>query len=367
MIVDVLIPAGGKGIRSGYNIPKQYIKNGKGETVIERTVWSFRQIEEVNNIVVVVKEKNDVTDKLEKKYSAEIIEKAGDYREETVFNGLDYIESDYVLIHDAARPYIKPSFIKKLIESLKQTDVVIPYVKVRDTIVNEKGTPIDRDKLKIIQTPQCFRASLIKEWMKELYGKDELKNFTDESTIARHFNHKICFVEGDYKNKKITYKEDVEEWMNSSRLRVGYGYDVHRFGSDKKLILGGVEVPYDKGLIAHSDGDVIVHALMDAILGAVGEKDIGVWFPPSDDKWKDYSSVEMLKIIIKETGVNVINADCMVRCKEPKLSQYRDKMIETLENVLNAPVNIKATTDEGLGDIGRGEGIAVHCVVMVEI
>ncbi len=367
MRTDVLIPAGGKGIRSGYNIPKQYIKNGKGETVIERTVWSFRQIEEVDNIVVVVKEKNDITDKLEKKYSAKIIEKAGDYREETVFNGLEYIKSDYVLIHDAARPYINPFLIKKLVLLLKENDVVIPYLKVRDTIVDEKGMPVKRDKLKIIQTPQCFRTSLIKEWIKKLYEEGKLQDFTDESTIARYFNYEIHFVEGDYKNKKITYKEDVEEWMSSSRLRVGYGYDIHRFGSGKKLILGGVEVPYEKGLIAHSDGDVIVHALMDAILGAVGEKDIGAWFPPSDDKWKDYSSVEMLKIILKKTGVNVVNVDCMVRCKEPKLSKYRDKMIETLENVLNAPVNIKATTDEGLGEIGKGEGIAVHCVVMVEI
>ncbi len=375
MNVDFLIPSGGVGKRAKTAIPKQFIENRKGISPLEQVVDVILQYKTKENIegqVIIVLSKDarfEAIKRLEKNKDVFLIYEAGNTREETVYNGLKYVNADFVLIHDAARPYLSYMVINNVINGLLQKkESVVPVIPMRDTVIDENGNILNREKIKIIQTPQGFVTKSLKKWMENV--KDKLNDFTDESTIGLHHGVVPFFVEGDIKNKKITYLFDTEEWMNednNNNIRIGYGYDIHRFGGNKPLILGGVEVPFDKGLVAHSDGDVLIHALMDALLGAVGLRDIGVLFPNNESKWKDASSIEMLKIVMDKINAEIFNADITVRAEKPHLSKYIPSMVKNISAILKAPVSIKATTDEQIGHIGKGEGIAVHAVVLIKM
>jgi 2-C-methyl-D-erythritol 4-phosphate cytidylyltransferase/2-C-methyl-D-erythritol 2,4-cyclodiphosphate synthase len=227
-----------------------------------------------------------------------------------------------------------------------------------DTVVYDDKT-IDRDKVKLIQTPQLSKTEILKKAL------NTNKLFTDERAAIEAIGGEIKYIKGSEESKKITYFKDLNLPCLKPPKKLtltGTGYDTHAFEKNKKLILGGVEIESEYGLKAHSDGDVVIHSLIDALLGAAGFGDIGEFFPDTDERYKNANSTELLKEVISlltKTGYEIINADISIIAEKPKLKAYKTKIQRNLSNILNAPVNIKATTNEKMGFIGRGEGIAV--------
>jgi len=260
------------------------------------------------------------------------------------------------MVTDVARACIPKEIVLKLLEN--PADCTVPYLKPVDTIVFQNKT-INRDEVKLIQTPQLSRSEILKKAL------NTNKIFTDERALIEEIGGQIKYVLGSEESKKITYFKDLDLPCLKPPKKIiftGNGYDTHKFEENKKMILGGVEINVDYGFKAHSDGDVVIHALIDALLGAAGYGDIGEFFPDNDPKYKNISSVQLLKEVIntiKKTGFDIINADLSIIAEKPKLKDYKTKIQRSLTKLLNAPVNIKATTNEKMGFIGRGEGIAV--------
>ncbi len=288
--------------------------------------------------------------------------KGGETRQDSLKNALDKINSEFVLVSDIARPCIRRELFLKLIEGLNNADCVVPALKVSDTVYFEEEN-INREKLKLIQTPQLSKTIMLKKALQS----DII--YTDDSSAIKAVGGKIWYVEGNKDANKITYYEDLLN-LNlpkpSSDIFSGNGFDVHKFNqnNDKTLVICGEKIPHEKGIIAHSDGDVGIHALIDAMLGAASLGDIGELFPDNNDKFKDISSIKLLDIVntmIKKVGFEIINLDITIIAQEPKLSSYKNKMAKNIANTLNLTqnrVNIKATTTEHLGFIGKKEGIA---------
>lgn len=288
--------------------------------------------------------------------------KGGDTRQESLKNALSKIDTEFVLVSDIARPCISKELFVKLIDGINNADCVVPALKVSDTAYFEDEC-INREKLKLIQTPQLSKTSMLKKALQN----DQI--YTDDSSAIRAVGGKIWYVEGSKEAKKITYYDDLLD-LNlpkpSLDIFSGNGFDIHKFGlsNDKNLVICGESIPYERGIIAHSDGDVGVHALIDAILGGASLGDIGELFPDTDYKFKDINSLELLKTVhdmIKKVGFDIINLDITIIAQEPKLSQYKNKMAQNIASTLNLSqnrVNIKATTAEHLGFVGRKEGIA---------
>lgn len=288
--------------------------------------------------------------------------KGGKSRTESLKNALEHVETQKVLVSDVARACIPTSMIERIIAAPIDADVVVPYLHVSDTVVYENET-IDRDKIKLIQTPQLSTTQTLKSALKR--GND----FTDESSAIRANGGKVTYILGDKRANKVTFDNDLEILSQlekpSCDTFIGNGYDVHQFELGKPMWLGGINIKSDRGFKAHSDGDVAIHALIDALLGASGAGDIGELFPDSDATYKNIDSKELLKKVIsfiKIIGFEIINCDITIMAETPKLSSYKYMMRETLATLLGvspAHVNIKATTTEKLGFIGREEGVAV--------
>lgn len=305
----------------------------------------------------------------------------GTERQDSVYNALKVLhkDTDIVLIHDAARPLINKELIERVIDAMNpEIDGVIPVVELTDTIkwIKQKniiGGTLNRNILRAVQTPQAF-------WFKRLlkaYEKayEEGIYGTDDAFLVERYGGKVLAVKGDEKNIKITIKQDLEkiksflQYDEMSPLRIGIGYDSHRLVSGRKLIIGGVEIPYEKGLEGHSDADVLIHAIIDAILGSAGLGDIGRHFPDTDPQYKDISSLNLLKRtleLVRKQKIKPLWIDCTIFAEKPKLSSYISTMKENLHKIgLN--VNIKAKTNEGMGFIGRGEGIAAQAICLSSI
>lgn len=303
--------------------------------------------------------------------------KGGDERYESIKNSLDKIDSEYTLITDVARVYINPNVLNELIKNAPNYDCVFPTIDVVDTVYNSnKNLYENRKDLKLVQTPQISKTNILKSI--------NLANFTDESSAILASGGKIFAIYGDELSFKITNKSDLKKLklLNLKKPRndifCGYGYDVHEFCSsnvgyklnddnfNKDLILAGVKINETNALKAHSDGDVLSHALADALLGACGLGDIGEMFNPNDNKYKNANSLELLKIAYQKCqnyGYELINADITICAQIPKISPFKDEMKKNLIRVLNcANINIKATTTEKLGFVGRCEGISVSAV-----
>ena len=368
-----LISAAGTGSRMGAPVPKQFLKIG-GRTILEQTAEIFLGAPFIDGIVLTVAEEYI---KIVEGFFPEWIENGrlsvvcgGAQRQDSVNCGLKALrrmgaeDSSIVLIHDGVRPYASRTLLQKIAEAAEKWGAAVPAVPPKDTIrFIDGGTP-ERSRLCCVQTPQGFRMAIIEEAMEKacadgFYG-------TDDAGLAERLGKKVAVVEGESSNIKITTPEDLR-----METRIGTGFDVHRLTENRKLILGGVEIPYERGLLGHSDADVLVHALMDAMLGAAALGDIGKLFPDSDPAYSGISSLHLLKKVrdvLKEEGYSLDNADMTVICQRPRLAPYIEQMREKISEVLEVPVekiSIKATTTEKLGFTGRGEGIAAEAVCLL--
>jgi len=309
----------------------------------------------------------------------------GATRQASVLAGLEALaelKPDIVLIHDAARPFVSPGLITRAIDAAVNSRAAIPAIAVTDTIklIDDKGavegTP-DRSRLRIAQTPQSFSFDIILAAHRRA-AAEGLMDFTDDAAIAEWAGLTVSTFEGDVTNMKLTTPEDFirEEARLSAALgdiRTGTGYDVHAFGPGDHLMICGVKVPHGQGVLAHSDGDVGLHALVDAILGALADGDIGSHFPPSDPQWKGASSDQFLKAAVDRVsarGGRISNLEVTLICERPRIGPLREAMrarIAEISAVDSARVAVKATTTEKLGFTGRGEGIAATASATIRL
>ena len=369
--VTAVIVAAGSGTRMGTDVPKQFLKIG-GRTILETTVAVFEKNPYVDDILVLtgrdfVEFCEELCRPFEKVRS---ILPGGKERQDTVWEAVRRIsDGELVLIHDGVRPYVTDAVIEGVLTGAKSAGAAVPAVASKDTVrqtAAEGGSrTLDRKTLFQVQTPQGFASEILREAYEAAY-RDRFLG-TDDAGLAERIGQTIVLTEGDYANIKITTREDLP-----MEIRVGTGYDVHRLTEGRKLILGGVDIPYEKGLDGHSDADVMVHALMDALLGAAGLGDIGRHFPDTDPQYKGISSLKLLEIVnqrIHEAGYELGNADVTIIAQRPKLAGYISQMEENLAAVLGADmrqINVKATTTEKLGFTGRGEGIAAEAACIIK-
>jgi 2-C-methyl-D-erythritol 4-phosphate cytidylyltransferase / 2-C-methyl-D-erythritol 2,4-cyclodiphosphate synthase len=282
--------------------------------------------------------------------------------------------NEIVLIHDAARPFVDTENILSLLTAMENADAATLAIPMADTIVESDYTLLDRTKLHAVQTPQAFRLTAL------LAAHEKFKNdehFTDDAGLMAAAGHDVALVPGSRMNFKITTKDDlmIAEKLLAGQTRTGFGYDIHAFDPTPATAtrLAGIDILHNRKLLGHSDADVVLHALTDAVLGTIGEGDIGQIFPPSDNRWKNADSAIFIAEALRRLharGGSLVHADITLLAEEPKIGPHRDKMLARLSSLLGLPltaIGLKATTMEGLGAIGRREGIACHAVVTVTI
>ena len=376
--IKAIIVSAGNGKRVGGDLPKQYLKID-GIPILAKTIQRFHEVDIIDEVIVVISQKHQ---KYFDKFILPIIQKevviilGGKTRRESVYEGLKHTDlEDLVLIHDGARPFITYELIIKIINGVKHFGAAAPGMKVTDSIWEKNNKVIsgvqNRDNFLKAQTPQGF------------FTKDIIKNYekvkkepSDDVELAVNNGLRVRIVEGDEKNIKITTMNDIENINSTSKsflkIRTGIGYDVHAFEAGNELILCGLKIPFNKSLKGHSDADVVMHAITDAIYGAIAEGDIGTWFPPNDIKWKNSNSEVFLKhanSLLTKKGYVISNLDCTIICEEPKIQPYTQKMRINMENILQITkdrISIKATTTEKLGFTGRKEGIAAQAIITVQ-
>jgi 2-C-methyl-D-erythritol 4-phosphate cytidylyltransferase/2-C-methyl-D-erythritol 2,4-cyclodiphosphate synthase len=372
-----LVVAAGRGSRMEGERPKQFRTLG-GIPVLRRAVMAFADHPRVDEVRVVVAE-----DQVEEAYRAvgggfgdvrPII--GGEARGGSVRNGLDAIEADTVLIHDAARPFCPAAVIDRLLDALEHHPAAVPALPVHDTLARWTdllGESIDREGAVRVQTPQAFRLADIRS----AYDRWKGPYPSDDSAVAKAAGVDVAVVAGALELDKLTTMDDwrsAEERVAGRRLcRTGFGFDVHAFAGEGPVMLGGISVPHERGLAGHSDADVVLHALTDALLGAAGLGDIGQHFPPSDPQWRGASSDRFLlhaAALIDLRGGIIDHVDCTIVCESPKIGSYREAMrcrIAAILGLRTPQVSVKATTTEGLGFTGRREGIAAQAVATIRL
>jgi len=295
--------------------------------------------------------------------------KGGETRQNSIKNALNFVDTKYVMISDVARACISKDMIDRILELKDKATCVVPVLGVSDTVIYEKNT-INRDEVKLIQTPQLSLTDVLK---KALNTNIE---FTDESSAIKNSGYEISYVKGCVKAKKLTFLDDLDEIpclkSPSKNFFTGFGFDLHSFEDNKPMFLGGVELPYSYGFKAHSDGDVLIHSLIDALLGAIGAGDIGEFFPDTDERFKNIDSKKLLEYIVrfvKNVGYEIVNVDITIIAEQPKINPHKIEIKNSLSQLLNLPkqfINVKATTSEKIGSIGRKEGVVVQCVANVK-
>jgi len=376
-----LIVAAGSGTRAGLDRPKQYEPIG-GKPMLRHAVEAFVRHPRVDRVRVVIgagQEEQFAAATGGLPAGAPLI--GGEARQDSVRLGLRALCSDaprFVLIHDAARPFCPPEAVHRLLEALEAGDGgAVPGLPATDTLArvesSEVGQAIDRTSLVRLQTPQGFPFPAILDMHERMAGR----SFTDDVTLAREGGMNVTVVEGDERLFKLTHPEDFvrAERMLGARMvsRTGMGFDVHAFGGPGPLILGGLTIPHSQGLAGHSDADVVLHTITDALLGAAGEGDIGLHFPPSDERWRGAASDQFLlhaAALIRARGGLIDHVDVTVICEAPKIGPHREAMRARIADILQLPVtrvSVKATTTERLGFTGRGEGIAAQAVATVRM
>ena len=359
-----VILAAGKSKRFNKKIAKQFC-NYKNKEIIDHSIEKSIDSKLFKKIVVVTNHINH----LKKNKNSKLINiiKGGKDRSDSSLNALKHIKKykpKNVFIHDAARPNFSIKLLNNMIRNLKKNKAVVPFVYSKDSIkykIKNQIFNLNRNNSFLTQTPQAFR-------FKDLYNFaiKEKNKITDEATLFINNNHKIKFIPGEKQNNKITYLNDIK----TSKTYFGIGFDIHRLIKNKKLYLGGVKIPFHSGLKGHSDGDVILHALIDAILGATRNKDIGTYFP-NTKKFKNIRSPKMLKPILdnlNKSNFSINNLDINLICEQPKVSKYRDKIINSISRLINLNknlINLKGKTVEKLGLIGKQRAIACEVIASV--
>ena len=389
MQTAVIIVAAGRGTRAGGNgPPKQYWPLG-GQSVLERTLGVFGGHPGIGPIVTVIHgQDRELYDQASSAFGDRLEQPVigGTTRQDSVLAGLEAIgpaAPDAVLIHDAVRPFVTVEIIDRVVGALGSTDGALPAIRLADTLKRaEDGHVVEtlkRDNLWCAQTPQGFRYDKICEAHEAARGNGQA-DFTDDAQVAEWHGLDVVVVEGAASNVKLTTAEDfaiAERHLSGGggsaggEWRAGHGSDTHRFEAGDHLMLCGVRVPHDKGLKGHSDADVGLHALTDALLGAIGDGDIGVHFPPSDPKWRGAASDVFLKDAAERIASRrgrIANVDVTLICEAPKIGPHRQAMREKIAKILDLGldrVSVKATTTEGLGYTGRAEGIAAQASASV--
>ena len=357
-----IILAAGSGKRFNSKKPKQYFVY-KNKEIFEHSVEKTVKSKLFNKIILVV----DNPKKILKKYKNVLVIKGGKERSDSSLIALKKISKykpSNVLIHDAARPDFSIKILKNLIKNLKNNIAVVPVIHSKDTIkykIKDELYNLNRNCAFLTQTPQAFK-------FKELYHLASLqkKTITDEATLFIENNKKIKFIKGENANNKITFLQDIKKSINY----VGIGFDIHKLIRNKSLYLGGVKIPFHSGLQGHSDGDVILHSIIDAILGALRKKDIGTYFP-NTKKFKNIRSPKMLKPILtnlNKSNYSINNLDINLICEQPKVSKYRDKIIKSISKLISLnkdQINLKGKTVEKLGLIGKEKAIACEVIVSI--
>jgi len=377
MTVTALIVAAGSGSRMGGDSPKQYRKLG-GIPVLRWAVMAFADHPRVDRVRVVVAEgcAEDAYRAVGGAFGDVEPIVGGATRGDSVRNGIDAIDGEIVLIHDAARPFCPPAVIDRLLNALEQYPGAVPVLPVNDTLARWTeilGEPIDREGAARVQTPQAFHLAEIRRAYDQWQGPFP----SDDSLVARNAGLDVAAVAGAHELDKLTTAEDwqraEERIAGRTRSRTGMGFDVHAFAGAGPLMIGGIEIPYERGLAGHSDADVVLHSITDALLGAASLGDIGQHFPPSDPQWKGMASDRFLlhaMALIAQRGGIIDHVDCTVICEAPKIGSYREAMRSRIAEILQVPigsVSIKATTTERLGFAGRGEGIAAQAIATIRL
>jgi 2-C-methyl-D-erythritol 4-phosphate cytidylyltransferase / 2-C-methyl-D-erythritol 2,4-cyclodiphosphate synthase len=384
-----LILAGGSAVRFGGDMPKQYLKLA-GRPVLRHCVETFIAHPDIDVVRVVIRAEDRALHD-QALAGLDILDPVigGATRQESSHLGLEslsHLAPDRVLIHDAARPFIDPATISRIIEALDSHAAVLPAVPVIDTLKRAAGVgddvtvgdTVDRDGLWRAQTPQGFRYDDIMNAHRICMGADMGAGLTDDSAVAENAGLKVALVMGNEDNMKVTMPEDFERAErliagSSGETRIGTGFDVHQFGAGDHVVLCGVKIASDQGLIGHSDADAGLHALTDAILGAIGDGDIGSHFPPSDPQWRGAASDAFLRhaaSLVTARGGRIVNVDVTLICEFPKIGPHRDAMTNRIAEILEIEperVSVKATTTEKLGFTGRGEGIAAQAVASIRL
>lgn len=370
-----VIPAAGSGTRAGLGMNKAFYPI-RGRMMLLRTMDAIADAGCADGLVVVLNEseRQAFEDVLRKETPGlpVLFANGGNTRQQSVLNGLKALPEDcgYVLIHDAARPFVAAGTVREALRCAREYGSGIPCARVTDTVkmICDDGrivTP-DRDALRSVQTPQAFRTSDILEC--HLRAQREGFTGTDDASLYERYRGTVHLFDDPCSgvNRKMTMKSDFVE----DEYRTGHGYDAHRLAGGRKLVLGGVEIPYERGLLGHSDADAALHALADAILGAAGEDDIGCLFPDKDPAYKDISSLVLLERVcerIREKGFAVVNADITIIAQKPKIRPYIPEMKQRISAVLGTEhVNVKGTTTEGMGFEGEEKGISAHAAVLLK-
>jgi 2-C-methyl-D-erythritol 4-phosphate cytidylyltransferase/2-C-methyl-D-erythritol 2,4-cyclodiphosphate synthase len=389
MFVTAIIAAGGRGLRFGGGSPKQLMEVG-GRAILERSVAAFLAHPAVNEVVVALPP--PLTDApppyLRGAGKPLRIVSGGARRQDSVANAFRAADaaSDVIVIHDAARPFASADLIARTIAAAAESGAAVAAVQAGDTVKRTDEGPADagryvretiaRETIYLAQTPQAFRRDVLDDALAQTIDA------TDEATLAERAGHAVRIVEGEASNLKITTRADLvlaEAIARSADRRAapartgraGIGYDLHRLVEGRPLILGGVTIPFDRGLAGHSDADALCHAITDAVLGAAGAGDIGRHFPDTDPAWKGASSVDLLRRaveVVRDRGYEIGNVDASVIAERPKLLPYVDAMTANVAAALGISVDrvsIKGKTNEGIGELGRSEAIAVHAIALI--
>ena len=383
--VAAIVVAAGQGVRAGGDLPKQFRRIG-GDTLLQRALSAFTGVPAVSLVQPVIRP-DDLAFVRTLTDGMDILPpvSGGATRQASVRAGLEALEPrkpDIVLIHDAARPFASSELIARAIAAAEKTGAAIPGLPVTDTVkrIDRTGmieTTLDRTSIRLVQTPQAFAfPALLKAHRHAAeQGRDD---FTDDASLAEWVGMKVNVFEGEPGNIKLTTPDDFAraEAIQSASLgdvRTGSGFDVHAFGPGDHVTLGGIRIPCDKALTGHSDADVALHALTDAILGALADGDIGAHFPPTDPQWRGASSDRFLVFAVdrvRARGGLIAHLDLTIVCEFPRISAHRDTMranIARLARIDTERVAVKATTSEKLGFTGRGEGIVAYATATVRL
>jgi 2-C-methyl-D-erythritol 4-phosphate cytidylyltransferase/2-C-methyl-D-erythritol 2,4-cyclodiphosphate synthase len=382
--VTAIIAAGGRGARFGGDRPKQILALA-GQPILQRTVDAFLRCSRVAEVIVALPRDLSANPPHYLRSSTKPLQivEGGLRRQDSVANAFARIagETDIVVIHDAARPLVSDAVIGRTIDGAYEAGAAIAAVRAHDTVKrgNAAGLVVDtlkREEIYLAQTPQAFRVAVLRHALSQaaVAGHDA----TDEAMLAERAGHPVRLVDGDPRNLKITTPDDLaiaEQLIITAAplpaLRIGNGYDLHRLVAGRPLILGGVMIPYEKGLQGHSDADAVCHAVTDAILGAAGAGDIGRHFPDTDPEWHGANSIVLLQraaAIVRDTGLAVVNVDVVVIAQRPKLVPHIDAIRANLAVALGcdvSQVSVKGKTNEGVDSMGAGDSIAVHAVALL--
>ena len=375
--ISALVVAAGSGSRIGGDIPKQY-RQVAGKPVLAHAVDALLAHPAIDQVQVVIGAGQEAL------YAEAMGERplpppvnGGAARRDSVANGLAAIDGDIVLVHDAARPFLPGKIIDNLLAALDTRPAAIPVLPVADTLAmggEVLGDVVPRETLVRVQTPQAFHTHVLRAahaaW-------DEGREATDDAQMVRATGYEVAMVEGSAMLEKITWNEDfgAAERRHAVPLvsRTGMGFDVHAFAEGDHIWLGGVKIPHGKALSGHSDADVALHALVDALLGTIGDGDIGSHFPPSDERWRGAASHQFLthaKNLVEAAGGRIDHVDVTIICEAPKVGPHRSAIRARIAELLalsEGQVSVKATTTEKLGFTGRGEGIAAQAVASVRV